>query len=216
MQSKVNNMENTVFAIFAEPIGACKLNRDLTQNELDYIYGLEQDKNTGNLRSKRWDVLDSAELKDLKSFLQSSVTDYFNGIYKPKTDSDVSVYITQSWTNYNEKGMSHHQHSHSGSFISGVFYVNANPKCDKILFCNPINNYQPFPIQSSDRTPFNTAVADFEVETNLLLLFRSHVQHSVPPVDSAIFNYKTRVSLSFNTFIKGTLGSLESFTRIVI
>ena len=46
-----------------------------------------------------------------------------------------------------------------------------------------------------------------------LLLFPSWVQHQVPPNAMAT---KDRISLSFNTFVRGTLGARESLTEVII
>ena len=52
----------------------------------------------------------------------------------------------------------------------------------------------------------------FACEQGGLYLFPSHIEHSVRTIESG----NTRVSLSFNTFIKGEIGTQQGLTRVTI
>jgi hypothetical protein len=65
-------------------------------------------------------ILRHKAMTKLRDFIESSVSEYFKTIYNPK--HQVSLRVTQSWTNYTEPGQWHHKHAHPNSFVSGVFY----------------------------------------------------------------------------------------------
>ena len=145
--------------IFPTPVAFFKLNRDLTEIELAFIKGQEHYKNTGNTTSKNRKILKSKELTELREFIEDSMFEYFKSIHSPKFD--VSLYLTQSWANYTEKGQFHHKHSHSNSVVSGVFYPQANRTVDKIYFYKDEYNQLEFPV--AEYNPYNSKSWWFEV-----------------------------------------------------
>ncbi len=52
---------------------------------------------------------------------------------------------------------------------------------------------------SKEINPFNSIQTGINVKKGDLILFPSHIQHFVLPVEQK----QTRISLSFNTFVKG-------------
>jgi uncharacterized protein (TIGR02466 family) len=78
----------------------------------------------GNTTSIDNTILKSKELTQLRDFIETKVSEYFTTVYSPK--HKVNLKITQSWTNYTDKGQYHHKHEHPNSFVSGVFYVQAD------------------------------------------------------------------------------------------
>ena len=52
----------------------------------------------------------------------------------PKEELD--FYITQSWINITKPDEFHHEHFHTNSIISGVFYISTEED-DAITFSNP-------------------------------------------------------------------------------
>jgi len=111
--------------------------------------------------------------------------------------------------NYCKKGEFHHQHKHPNSFISGIFYVKSNANKDKIYFYK--NQYQQLSITTKNYNLYNSESWWLEVETGDLILFPSSLEHKVATVETDL-----RVSLSFNTFLKGTLGSNRELTELVL
>jgi hypothetical protein len=110
--------------LFPTPIGRYELGRDLNAKELSFLKNQETRSNMGNTTSTNNTILKSKELTKLRDFIETSVSDYFDTIYKPK--HKVGLKVTQSWTNYTENGQYHHKHAHPNSFVSGVFYIKAN------------------------------------------------------------------------------------------
>ena len=118
--------------LFPQPVGMYKLERDLTEKEIDFIKGQETRPNMGNVTSTDNTVLRNRSMTKLRDFIESSVSEYFKTIHNPK--HQVSLRVTQSWINYTEPGQFHHKHAHPNSFVSGVFYPQANKATDRIYF----------------------------------------------------------------------------------
>jgi hypothetical protein len=87
-----------------------KLERDLTEKELNFIKGQETRPNMGNVTSTDNTVLRNRSMTKLRDFIESSVSEYFKTIHNPK--HQVSLRVTQSWINYTEPGQFHHKHAH--------------------------------------------------------------------------------------------------------
>ena len=161
-------------------------------------------------RSKNSYILKSKELLGLKKFIEKHIDFYAYDLLKISRKH--KFYITQSWFNINRKGEDHHLHYHANSLISGVFYI-AGDECP-IHFSN--SRYcvfgNGFDVEIEENNEFN--VQDWWVpNTNFkLLLFPSYVLHFVPPNESDT----PRISLSLNTFIKGTLGKELKLTEVFL
>ena len=59
---------------------------------------------------------------------------------------------------------------------------------------------------------FNSDTWWYPAKVGTLLLFPSHLEHSVPELEAE----KDRYSLSFNTFFKGELGLSEERTQLIL
>jgi uncharacterized protein (TIGR02466 family) len=193
-------------SLFPTPVAFFKLGRDLTESELEFIKGQEHYANEGNTTSKDRKILKNKELTELREFVEDSLVEYFKAIHVPK--SDVSLYLTQSWANYTEQGQHHHKHSHPNSIVSGVFYPQADHAVDKIFFYK--ETYDRIKIHPSEFNPFNSDSWWFEVGAGDLILFPSNLTHMVETKRDD----NTRISIAFNTFVKGYLGSDESLTGL--
>jgi uncharacterized protein (TIGR02466 family) len=132
--------------------------------------------------------------------------EYFKAIHAPKFD--VSLYLTQSWANYTEAGQYHHKHAHPNSVVSGVFYPQANKEVDKIYFYK--DGYERIKVPAAEYNPYNSESWWFEVGAGDLILFPSHLTHMVKTKEDK----NTRISIAFNTFLKGYIGSDESLTGL--
>ena len=178
----------------------------LTDLELKFITEQETRNNDGNTTSVNNNLFESAELAELARFCEESLQQYFKEVYAPK--HDVIPYITQSWANYTKKGQWHHNHEHPNSFISGVFYVQAQKDIDKIYFYK--NGYQQIKVPTESFNLYNSESWWLGVETGQLILFPSHLTHMVQTVQTD----ETRISISFNTFLKGYIGNDMELTGL--
>jgi uncharacterized protein (TIGR02466 family) len=195
-----------VHNLFPLPIGFARLGRDLTEKELSFILGQDKYANQGNTTSSDRMLLKSKELTDIREFIEDAMVDYFKTVHNPK--GDVALYVTQSWANYTDPGQYHHKHAHPNSFISGVFYPQADRSVDKIYFYK--SGYERIKVQPATWNHWNSESWWFEVGAGDLILFPSHLEHMV---ETKVGN-ETRVSIAFNTFLKGHIGVDENLTGL--
>lgn len=192
--------------LFPIPVGDYTLDRELSAEEISFIKQQETYDNEGNLTSQNHKMLECESLKGLRSFIVDRLNDYFRQVHNPK--NDVRLSITQSWCNYTAPGQYHHKHAHPNSFISGVFYPQADIERDRIFFYRDI--YKVIEIPSKEYTSWNSDSWWFEAGTGRLFIFPSSLTHAVPRTESD----ETRISLSFNTFPVGNLGTDRQLTGL--
>jgi uncharacterized protein (TIGR02466 family) len=203
-------IESNINGIFPTPIYISKLNRELTKKELSFIDKTKSDCNTneGNITSNDNYILNSKIFKNLKEELDLRVQDYFQKVISP-TDA-ITSYITQSWLNYTETNQYHHKHAHPNSLVSGVFYINCDDKFDKIKFFN--DKYKTIKPEIKDWNIWNSESWWFSVKTGDIILFPSSLTHMVETKEGT----NTRISLAFNTFIKGKIGNNKNLTELIL
>ena len=190
-------------ALFPVALGSTELDRELTKEELDFFKRTQESKdrviNHGNTHTNDHYILDNPELSELKKNLTEKVNLYFRDVYK--IDEDIKIFITISWVNYTETGEYHHAHSHPNSVISGVYYIETD-ESDTITFSTPWLNKLTMFMNPTEYNQWNSEEWWYPTRKNTLLLFPSKLTHHVDQVKSD----KTRISLAFNTFIKGKIG----------
>jgi uncharacterized protein (TIGR02466 family) len=199
-----------IYQLFPEPVYFSKLGRSLTQKELKTIaqYKEKTKDNDGNNRTKDSYVLEHKTFKNLKKDLNKKIINYFNEIICPS--NPLIPYITQSWINYTERNQFHHRHSHSNSYVSGVFYIDAKKEFDKIKFFK--SGYSPFKLPQTKFNLFNSSTWWYPVESGDVVLFSSSVEHGVEIKEGI----NTRTSLSFNVFFKGAIGTKDYLTELIL
>ena len=199
-----------IHQLFPEPLYFSNLERVLTQKELKILNEHEKKtyKNAGNTTSNDNYVLEHKALKNLKKDIQTKVMDYFD---KVVCTNNITPYITQSWINYTESDQFHHRHSHPNSLVSGIFYINADKNVDSVTFYKGYLDHR-IKLDVTKYNIFSSSSCTFPVETGNILLFRSSLEHGV---DKKKGN-NIRSSLSFNIFIKGTVGHKEELTELIL
>lgn len=165
--------------------------------------------NQGNLMSRDRSILEKPEVQELNRKLLFLVNNAFTHIHHPL--NDCSLYITQSWLNFTGKDQYHHRHLHPNSFFSAVLYLQATEE-DSITFYRPGPVSDNYEIPSSLYGTFNSIPWQLPVRSNLLLIFPSTLPHSV----SNVKHDTLRVSLSFNTYLKGELGSPTNLSHLIL
>jgi uncharacterized protein (TIGR02466 family) len=203
-------MNPEIIPIFPTPIYKTNLSRIFSNEELFFVDEIKKEthKNYGNLNSLNTYILNNLIFKELKDELTSHINNFFNTIINPKYDPQ--LYITQSWLNYTKEKEFHHIHSHHNSIVSGVLYINADKNNDEITFLK--KNFNEIQVERKNDNPYNANTCNFTVETGNLLLFPSSLDHWV----SAKKGTNTRISLAFNTFIKGKIGEENSLTELFL
>lgn len=175
-----------------------------TESEQEHLKGVAMTPGRSQaLNSTNLHILDVIQLRELRHKVESGIVEYMTHL---GVDQDkISMNITTSWVNRYSKGMSTHQHHHSNSIISGVYYLE---DCDKTapiqfhrapgyvnLWPNTIN----LPIKQHNA--LNIDVVTVIPKAGELIMWPSHLAHSVPPNQSD----QDRHTIAFNTFVKGTL-----------
>ena len=203
-------IDRRIVELFPVAIYRARLNRSFTKEELDFIQKTKTKcyKNVGNKISLDKNILDHAPFTALKKEMLKCIDDYFTNVIDPV--KPIKPYITQSWINYTEPGEFHQWHSHTNSYISGGIYINANKSVDKIQFQEL--RYNTINILPKKLNKFNSATHALPVETGDIIVFPSATLHHVPPTKG---NH-TRISLAFNTFIKGVIGNTKSLTELTL
>ena len=203
-------MEAKINGIFPTPIYISNIDRELTNKELLFIdkTKLSVFKNEGNTTSNDNYILNNKPFKKIKEKLDLTIKDYFDKIISPA--NSITPYITQSWLNYTETNQYHHKHTHSNSLISGVFYINCDEQFDKIKFFN--DTYKAIKPEVKQWNIWNSESWWFAVKTGDIILFPSSLIHMVETKQGD----NTRISLAFNVFIKGTLGSNKELTELIL
>ncbi len=199
--------------IFPTPIYTTKIDRGFTKQELEFVKQQKKHctNNQGNINTKDNYILNRKEFKNIKKFLDKHCKDYLERIICPK--NNIELYITQSWLNYTEANQYHHRHEHPNSVVSGVLYFDSDIKNDKILFSHSKGYQQIRP--TIDKTKFNVWNSEtwfFPVETGNLFMFPSSTTHQVETKKGI----NTRISLAFNTFYKGSIGSDIELTELIL
>jgi len=196
-----------ISGIFPVPIYITNLGRKFTKQEIDFFVKTTR-SNSGNTTSIDSYVLDKKPFSKLKKYILKNLDNYFKKIIDPL--ENVKPYITQSWINYTKPNQYHHQHRHSNSIVSGVLYLDVDVNYDKIFFVN--DTHDSILIQSKNFNIFNSKNWFFPVKTGELILFPSDTKHYVENKKGE----NTRISLSFNTFIKGKLGNKNDLTKLIL
>ncbi len=202
-----------VQSIFPIPIYTTKIDRGFTKQELQFVK--EQKKhcsnNQGNINTKDNYILNRKEFKNIKKFLDKHCKDYLDTVICPK--NNIELYITQSWLNYTEANQYHHKHEHPNSVVSGVLYFDSDLKNDKILFSHSRGYQQISPETNTEKfNLWNSGTWFFPVETGNLFMFPSSTTHQVETKKGN----NTRISLAFNTFYKGSVGSNDLLTELIL
>ena len=188
--------------LFPTPLYLCYLNNKISNDQLAKT---PIKKNIRNHTSATADVL--KDYPELKKEIEEHLNNYLQKIHSPASP-DLKLYITESWLNFTKKGEEHHKHYHPNSFVSGVFYISVNEETDKIEFVNgkqPAMYIQPKEGDSWGKWHSTNSDCLVGVKNQLLLLFPSTLEHLVPSVKGD----RPRISLSFNTFLKGQVSNLN-------
>ena len=119
---------------------------------------------------------------------------------------NVKYRIFSSWlTKAKPKGFGS-RHSHSNSWLSGIYYPKGDPGFNVKFFLPSKSQFYTAPIEWN---MFNASSWVITAEDNLLVLFFSQLNHQIMLNEST----EERFSLAFNLVPKGKFGTMDS--RIV-
>jgi uncharacterized protein (TIGR02466 family) len=202
-----------IYEIFPTQLYISELVGDLSKEELDFINSHKTatddvGSNYNNSLSENKYILESPELARLKEEIQQNLNLAFEKLIDPKTN--VKSVLTQSWLNFNEQGESHHTHRHPNSFLSGVVYINFPNNLGEITFYNDSNDM--LYVEPKNITDSNTKQHTFHLREKYILIFPSSLRHGVKENS----HKETRISLAFNSFLEGEMGSYLGATELIV
>ena len=212
----MTNLKYSIQGIFPIPVYSGKRDSDLDSTEEKEIEDIIK---SGLRVSSRHSFSNDSyifntKLKKIKEFCEQHIKIYVKEIIKPKEELD--FYITQSWLNVTKPGESHHQHYHSNSIISGVFYIQTDVG-QALNYHDPNMKIKQINAVDIERDNTNNIWSSdfltFEVMENILILFPSWVSHSVKPNKQQTKNV---ISISFNTFVRGNLGQQDKLNQLIL
>ena len=200
----MNNPEVSLF--FPEPVLRYKFEdyKSVNQNLKKYIYGLQKENSSGQIRSNRggWHS-PNFKLTDNNSIQNKFALELQKYILRSfqtlgwKTENK-KVVIAAMWAIINKKNDFNVIHTHPNAFLSAAYYVSAPENCGK-FYIEHLNmakkNYYPEILQNNQ---LNEQVAGLEVNEGDLLIFPGYLPHKVAPNESD----EDRVVISFNVEIK--------------
>jgi uncharacterized protein (TIGR02466 family) len=187
-------------------IGLSKLEVDLNK-VLKHIENIEFEKTIPSLEkeasiytSKNFKIFE--EITYLKNEVFNNVKNYLNNIMKLKMDFQ----FTTSWVTKTLPNGYSQKHLHANSFLSGVYYPKGN-KNFNIKFYKGRNFWDCWDIDTTEINTLNAAWYNFNIpEDNVLILFPSHLLHSV---EKNLSN-EIRYSIAFNILPLGEIGKNAS------
>jgi len=204
-------MKNQLHPLFACPLVICGDIYAFSDAEKEHFAGLEMIDNVGNSMSKDDRVLESSVLSELRQFIDDRILMYKKDLLRIRDENE--IYITQSWINRARPDQYHPRHRHPNSIISGVMYLddNSDHGLPPIRFHRSQDMF-PLEFRYEELTDFNASSKEFEPKQGMLVLFPSLLEHDVGKNRSD----RTRTSLSFNTYVRGTVGGKRQLTEVEI
>tara|TARA_B110000879_G_scaffold50703_1_gene71678 strand:- start:1343 stop:1930 length:588 start_codon:yes stop_codon:yes gene_type:complete len=192
-----------VFPLFSNPV--MKHPVDLTGLDLSsVVWG----PNYNNSISQSQTVLEQEPFLNLKEECMKGVREYFYNMMSV-TDS-TEIYITESWFNSTAKDEVHHRHWHPNSIVSGIVYIaSEEDQGGDTSFIT--SKYETIELDIKESNLYNSKSWSIPPSNGEMLLFPSSVEHFVTPYTGTT----PRITLSFNTFVKGNVND-QALTRLAI
>lgn len=188
----------TVTPIFSKVIYQTTDLYTFTSEEIQYFQNLDIVLKNNVSISENRDILNYKTLNKIKKYIQKNIETYAYEVLE--ISKEVEFYITESWINYMGKNGHHHEHKHPNSILSGVLFITGGDS--PISFSNSESKpFSTLKLQTSNLNLFNSDGYTFKNIEGSLLLFPSDTTHYVELNP----HEEVRVSLSFNTFVKGVI-----------
>jgi uncharacterized protein (TIGR02466 family) len=210
----MTNQTFKMHGIFPTPVYIAKRDSNLSFKEEKEIRKIIEEegmyRNIGNSASNNSYIF-NGKLNKIKQFCEQQLKLYVKDVICPK--EDLEFYITQSWLNITKPGEYHPDHFHSNSLISGVFYISTEED-DRLTFTDPkAKEKEAIKFERKKYNPINSTTWWFPSVINELILFPSWLNHMVVVNEKATTD---RISISFNTFVRGALGNRKELTELIL
>lgn len=181
-----------------------ELTRPKIYSHLEYLQskGLIQDKEAFNLFNAKTDGYTSfygQSLLEIDSFhpvinlIHESI---YRSMNKFHGSNDYLIHMDSCWFTVYKQGQSVPSHTHPGSYLSGVYYFDAQDDCGDIVFKDPIGCMKDMMLNLSPMKVMDShAVTAVKPKTGMILLFPSWLPHETKPNPH---EDKDRIIFSFN------------------
>jgi len=180
-----------VIPLFSKPMFKTAIEIKLDITPINWI------ENYTNFISDNQQVLNLPEFAELRTAIEEKLYTYFYGIVNASQDCE--IYITESWFNKTEKGQSHHRHWHPNSVLSGIVALSTDPTSGATVFIT--SAFDTIEYDINEPNLYNSKRWGINLASGDMLIFPSSVEHLVEQ-----YNGDTpRITLSFNTFVKGVV-----------
>jgi|DEB0MinimDraft_4_1074332.scaffolds.fasta_scaffold00309_10 uncharacterized protein (TIGR02466 family) len=191
------------FELFPTPVYKSKIEVQDEWLKLCETTEYERMKTGNGDISKNRKILNDLNIKnDIEDHLNVYVRDWLKVHWKTE------FYLTSSWLVKHKKGDWAQLHHHANSLISGVYYLKTPENSGNIKFHKFFNKNlfdETLRFDFTDDNFINAESVSFDVNAGDIILFPSHLTHSV----DENFNDETRYSLAFNYFCRGSFGKDE-------
>jgi uncharacterized protein (TIGR02466 family) len=181
--------------LFSKPI----LTSKITGVDVD-LSSVKWARNYQNWISESQNILSTEPFKNMLDEIGNKLADYFYGVMRVSADTE--IYITESWLNKTEAGQSHHRHWHPNSILSGVVTLSGDANSGHLKLVT--SQYDTLEFQVVDASIYNSKSWTFQSTAGNIIIFPSNVEHLVEPYHGS----EPRITLSFNTFVKGKINGL--------
>lgn len=203
-----------IINLFPTPILATRLPEELS-SVISFFdnqeLSKEGDSDNYGEHSKDSYILDKPECKDLSSFILKQVYEFGSNVLGYDYDS---YKFSQSWLSFKQPGQHHAAHTHPNSLISGVFYYGPiepnTPAINFHKFVASVNVSYVKPKVKPQTSEYLEDNVSFSVEPGLMILFPSHLMHSVPTNKTNT----VRCSLAFNIVPTVGFGDHRELTEL--
>tara|TARA_B100001113_G_scaffold2464_1_gene2097 strand:+ start:809 stop:1426 length:618 start_codon:yes stop_codon:yes gene_type:complete len=200
-----------IVPLFSQPlyINKIKLNQSMTDAVINTTCNDgNEGYNNGWMSDTQW----LTTQPEIRSIIEEHLSQYvFDTLAVDNTKHTLEH--ASSWVNLHKPGDSSGAHTHSNSMFSGVMYFKVPPNSGDILF--RIQNMIPtwctetlYP-EVTEYNQYNMREARIPTEDGMILLFPSHLEHSV-----TLNNSSDRYSMAFNYILRGQYGMRD--TQLVL
>lgn len=179
---------------------------------LNYILNTEYERmhiGNGDISKDRY-ILN--QLPDLKKEIENHCEIFVRKYLR--VSENAKFYLQNSWSVKHNPGDKAQIHSHGSSLLSGVYYLKTKNNSGNLVFHkNPIYTntfHQSIRFEYDDSNNVNTGQYVMNVEEGKVILFPSHLEHSVDENKSN----EERYSLAFNFYVRGKFGKEEYILEI--
>lgn len=123
-------------------------------------------------------VLDWEVTKSLVEYIKQSAVEYLKG--NMFDVSKYNIHVVNMWLNEMDPGSEHRRHSHYGYSLSGTYYVSCPDGAEGITLHSPLDAGTYHELRHvTEKNLLNTLNVTIPVCPGMIVLFSSHVNHSV-------------------------------------